>query len=97
MSPEAILMSILCVLHIDISIIGQILIKLFRNKGQDGMGTESLQAILRAEQRKAGFRLEEDEHLIYLYDREGRRRCIFSACGTTASAIQGEVDVLMAG
>ena len=61
------------------------------------MGTDGLQAILKAEHRKAGFRLEEDEHLIYLYDIEGRRRCVFSSYGARVSAIQNEVDMLMAG
>lgn len=59
------------------------------------METESLQNILRAEQRIAGFRLEQDEHVIFLYDGEGRRRCIFYTDGATVSAIRDEVDALM--
>jgi len=59
------------------------------------MVREKLQNILRAEQRRAGFHLEDDEHVIFLFDGEGRRRSIFYAEGATAGAIQDEVDLLM--
>lgn len=57
--------------------------------------SESLQLILKAEQRKAGFHLGEDEHFLYLYNKEGKIIGIFSSCGATIPAIQNEVDTLM--
>lgn len=59
------------------------------------MCSEVLQSILKTEHREAGFRLEEDDHFIFLYDREGKRLCIFSADGATATSIQKEADALL--
>jgi hypothetical protein len=59
------------------------------------MDIEISQAVLRSEQREAGFHIVEDEHFFYLYDREGRRQCIFSVYGATPLSIQNEVDTLM--
>ena len=56
---------------------------------------EKLQNMLTAEHRRAGFRLEDDEHVIFLLDGEGRRRSIFYAEGVTAAAIREEVDILI--
>lgn len=62
---------------------------------EDNMFPEVLQSLLKAEHRAAGFHLEEDEHFILLYDREGKRRGIFSADGATALSIQKEADALL--
>jgi hypothetical protein len=59
------------------------------------MDLEISQAVLRSEHREAGFHLFEDEHFFYLYDREGKRRCIFSVYGATPLSIQAEVDKLI--
>lgn len=61
------------------------------------MNGDGLQAILKTEHKNAGFRLEADEHVIYLYNIEGKKICVFSSYGAKVSAIQNEVDMLMAG
>jgi len=55
---------------------------------------ERLQALLTVEQRDALY-LEEDEDFIYLYDRRGKPRAVFSAHGATVESIQKEAEKLM--
>jgi hypothetical protein len=54
-----------------------------------------LQEILTQEHRDMGYYLEEEEHFIYLYDRNGERLAVFSAQGATFFSIREEVQKLM--
>lgn len=49
---------------------------------------EVLEAILTSEQKAAGIYLEEDEDFLYLFDREGKRRGIFTTPRATIEAIR---------
>jgi hypothetical protein len=52
------------------------------------------QSVLTDEQRDAGLYLEEDEHFLYLYSRDGRN-AVFSSQGATIKAIREEADRLL--
>ncbi len=53
---------------------------------------EILDSALTKEQRKAGLSLEEDEDFLYLFDREGKQRAVFSSKGATVKAIRDKAD-----
>ncbi len=53
--------------------------------------------ILTEEQLKLGISIKCDEDFIYIFDRDGNRRAIFSTTGVTTESLRAEVDKIMQG
>ena len=56
---------------------------------------EVLNAVLTENQRAAGIYLKEDEDFLYIYDKKGMRRGIFSAVTVTFDTIRVAADIIM--
>jgi hypothetical protein len=51
-----------------------------------------LPSILKPEHKAVGLYLEEDDHLVYLKDKDGKVLAYWSASGVTIAEIQHEAD-----
>ncbi len=53
---------------------------------------EVLKSVLTENQKAEGLYIEEDEDFLYLFDRDGKRRGVFSSKGATFKAIRDYAD-----